>query len=826
MFTFTSRKFYDEFTGTGGGGVEYLNALQGDKITCVLKGYFFWAIENKKFIFDSATKTITLAYSPVNGLGQTIGFINAGFSVDDTFDVVGTSLNDGSYTIASIEEGIITTVEALVDEPANNASVYGTTLITNIDFLYDLIPNNSQKSDYVSATDKETLQKYSATGLDAAVATPVPMTIATKSYGWVTDIVTGEDGEGTVEGDGITDYKQKFIITHVFYMTRIWTKELINNFVSRTAPSEYNKGNHLKHICKVEGKFDQYNPLAQHIGSLFNQKGQSGWFNQMNNQGLPEYTLTSIQYQNDATAEYIDQVDASIETLVTISLYSRSGKFVQNTSKFILNHFLAPLNESVYVDTDTTLLENIRLDKKILTSDAAAVDGINFGTDYQSLKDIEVVWLNANNVVITFIVDYSSATKTILANRSADDRLYCFFVSCQDIAITTTKNIDRVNVIADFKALDYDNRETTIFGILDYFHCFNYPNYGVFEVNAPIGYQGDPSYVEIPFWIETNPVNDVTPTLEKISIDIVATKTDNTDFLIETKVFDIAQIRKLDDVQTIEIESSRGFILPSDSPWNRANIIRYEDGDSGTKICYLLQYGYVLRYEEWIKVVSQNTGFSIDVYKNIEDVVQAWKRYSTGNGWALQLRLSAQAKGYNNFITKFQAQRPFTILEEGDAPEDGNTFKSVLKYFNEDGVEVPGLLKDAVTRIVATFGGDPTIFPADMTAVNGYAFVDDEFGSIFTRRFASTDFDSEETSPFSTEDLPTLNGVISSIESANLRITEFYNRFEIDTWFTPDETTSPTNKLVQFRLGYNNASILLQESGSAIQQQDNFFILL
>ena len=824
-FVVTSRKFYDEFTGTGGLGVTYLNALQGDKITCEIEGYFYWALTNSKLTFSATDKSIRLSYSPMAQTSQT-SFITQGFTEGDTIEIVGSPSNDGTYTIDTISDSYITTIETLNTETAPSCSIYGTTLVTDIDFYYDLIPNNSTKFDFISATDKNTVQKYSATGLDSAVTTPAPMTIGTQSYGWVTDIVTGEDGEGFIEGVSNADYKQSFKITQVFYMTRMWTKELVQNFVNRIAPAEYEKGNHLKHICKIDGKYDKYNPIIPHTGQITQQKGQSGWFNQMNNQSLPEYSVLSVQYQNNATSEYIDEIDGSIVNLVTMSISSRSGKFLSSASQFILSHFLCPLSEADYVDTETTLLENIRLDKAIITSDSATINGINYGTDYQSIKDIAVVWESDSLATLTFKVDYSTATKTILENKSVDDRYYAFIVSCQDATISTTKNIDRVNVIADFKNADYDLRETANFELVDYIHCYTFPNYGVFESNNVSGFQGDPAYIEIPFRIETAVVQNTSPTLKTLKVEVVATKTDEDDFVLESKSFDTSLVRKLNNKQTINIENSRGFIYATDSPWNRADLIRDEANDSGTMSAYLLRYAFALRYEEWLEVVMANDGASYDIFKDIEDVVEAWKRYSTGYGWVLNLRMTAEVEGYNEFVTTYTTETTFDILEEVDPSQDGIVYATQIKYYNEDAEEIEGILKDAPTRIVARFGGDPTTFPTGMTEFNGYIFVDSSEGSIFTRRIASSDFDSETDSPFSVTDLPTLNGVVSEFESANLRLSVFGNRIELDTWYTPIIGATNVSSFAQSRLGHQQANILLQEDGYALQQEDNFFILL
>lgn len=823
MFVITDRTFYDEFTGTGGAGVKYLNALQGDKITCVIQGYFFWATENANVNFDSGTKTISLF-----GLskGTTYSFIRNGFTVGDSFVIVGSPSNNGTYTIAAVTDTVITTVEALITENGPSSSFYGTTRISDIDLLYDLISTNSQKSDFVSATDIGTVQKYSATGLNASVATPVSMSIATQSRAWVTDVLSGNYGEAIVEGAGIANHRQSFKITHVFYMTRMWTAELMNNFMNRTAPDEYKNGSCLKHVFRIDGKFNKYDPIVPHTGSVMDQKAATGWFNQSNTQGKQEYTIGSVQYQNNATSEYLYQLEGSIVNKVTIMINSASGKFVANTSKFIVNHFLCPSDQAAYIGTDTTLLQNIRLDKKMVTSDQAAVNGIGYGGNYQALKDITIVNFSAYQVVITFLIDYSAATKAILKSKAVTDRYYAFVISCQDIAITTTKNIDRVNVIADFNIADYDVREKDIFGLIDYFHSSTFPNARMFETNTIKGRQGDPGYIEIPFWVETAAVNNITPTLQTLSLQIVSTKADNDDFIIEEKIFDVSQIRKLNDIQTINVQDVRGFIYPEGSPWNMASVIRDPQNDSGTKIAYKILYGFVFRYEEWIQVVQAASGNSYAIFKDIENVVQAWKRYSTGFGWVLNMRLNAVMQGYSGLITNYTAKQQMTVLDDSDLPQGGPTLKVKMFYFTMDGVNVDGVMKYEPTRIVAKFYGEVGVMPAGMNVFVAFMSIADEFGNIFTRRICTTEFNSESDSPFSTADLPILQNVLSEEKSDNLRLSKFTNRVEVDTIYTPDLNVDQGTKNIQVRMSYTPNHILLQQNGYPVNQQNNQNILI
>lgn len=824
MFIVTSRKFYDVWTAGGGGGVDYLNACQGDKVKCVIEGYFYWASINRHVIFDNASKTITL-YSPDTGQNDSLSFITDGFKLGDTFAVTGSVSNNTNFTIASITDRVITTVVAPVSEDSGATNLYGTTKITALDYYYNLIENSAQ-IDFDSKTDIGTQQKYTIGGLDASVPGAIYFNIGTDSFGWVTDgYAAGVSTETFIEAVSIAAYKQSFRITQIFRQTVMWTKDVQSNFQNKIIPNNFLNGKALRHICKIDGKFDYNTPVVAHTGSITT-NGAGSWYNQSSIQTRRGYSIDSITYQNYATSEFLDQLQGDIVNLVTMIVKSKDGEFAANTSKFLISHFQCPTIDSEYINTNTNLLENIKYDEAFATSDQAAINGINYGTDYQSITNVQVVNFSVSQVVITFRINYSTAIKTYLKNKAINDRFYFIGVECQDILIATTKGVDRINLIADFNDADYDVREPNNFGLVDYIHSYFYPNWGVFENNTVKGYEGEPSYVEIPFWVETAVVNGITPTIQNIELQIVSTKAGQNDFVIESKFFNLSTIRKLNNKQTVNIIDFRNFILAEDSPWNRADIIRNPDGDNGTKISYMLRYGFVLRYEDWIEVVQSAVGNTYDIFKDVETVVHAWKRFNTGNGWVMKLRLNSQIKGYSGFVTNFTTDTSFTILDSTDAPEDGNNFKVLIQYFTVDGIEIDGILKDAPTRLVGNFICGPTIFPANKTVLNGFCFVDDIAGSIFSRRLASTDIASESDSPFSIDTLPVLSNYISQQVENNLRMTIFQNRIIFDTLYTPIENDKSSNKLVWFKLGYNNLNILLQENGSAILQENGDYILL
>src|SRR3989304_894004 len=120
----TERIFTDEFTGAGGGGVSYLNGGVLGKMTAQIDFYTYLARIDMSLIFNAAEKTITNNNPNDNStfLGDSLGQFN-GFREGMTLTVEDTVSNNGSFTIASVTERVITVVEALVNETIDPASL-------------------------------------------------------------------------------------------------------------------------------------------------------------------------------------------------------------------------------------------------------------------------------------------------------------------------------------------------------------------------------------------------------------------------------------------------------------------------------------------------------------------------------------------------------------------------------------------------------------------------------------------------------------------------------------------------------------------------------
>jgi len=778
----TSKTFFDEFTGDvsididgdavpdNGGGVGYVNDPVLSKVKAQLDFYSFLSTEGKTLTFDSATKTITNTNET-----DTSSFLNdgsqlgKGFKVGMTIAIEGTVSNNATRTINAVTARVITVVEAIINETALTASIFDDTPITALDLYYNLIENKLPES-YLSLTDRDAIQRFTVDGINASVTgTTKNMMVSSSSFGWVTNTltnpVTGSTSEVTIVGMGITAHKQKFRIKQIFHVAPFFVREQLANFQDRFPPEYFKDEKALKYICRIDTKFSFTNPDIPHTGSSTDVNGLTCWFDQNNIKSKPEYFVDTVAYEEDITALPLSRLDLNKTNKVTVTLKSRSAKF--NASTIVCLDFLyLPLGEDDYINTpDTTLRQNLMNDRKLIVPIFGVVNGEYFGTDYQILTAITTTLINASTLEIEFTVAFSTYLKNILKARSSDNRNYAISITTQDKLITSTIQTDRVAVLCDVDNMDWDQDDVTLLEAVDTFRNYHYPNVDSEPKNNVAGYEGDLIYTEFPFRLQTLP-SGTTATLKLVAMQIVAVKTGKTDFILEEKQFDVSQVRKLENVQTINIEETRNFTYINDEhlEYNKIKLERKDLYDVGTKKGFLFSYPFVLRYEFWNQVILLVEGARYNVFENVEKVTNEWSNYADA-GWALKLRFFADVEGYDGHVTHMVAEKSITAQKLGRQafyPGDSTPIFTVeVFYYDESGVlightdstnvEGGSIVIGGRTRIVAKFTGNPT--PPTGSTTYGYIFADlENEGGINLRRFASSEIVSESDSPWTATD--------------------------------------------------------------------------
>jgi len=133
------------------GSTDYLLGNVLNKVTATINisvGWFAFAATDNEFLFAPTSGYPTPAQVITSESSSFADFKNG-----DTFTVTGTTSNNGTYTITNvISEYEIRTASTLVNETSTTAELVGTTDITALNLLYNLVENSSSE-DYVSAID-------------------------------------------------------------------------------------------------------------------------------------------------------------------------------------------------------------------------------------------------------------------------------------------------------------------------------------------------------------------------------------------------------------------------------------------------------------------------------------------------------------------------------------------------------------------------------------------------------------------------------------------------------------------------------------------------
>ncbi len=756
----TSQRIYNQWTGTGGGGTTFLNQGVTSRIDVEIDFYISWNLTEARLAFDSAG-TIAMLNEY-----DTRTFTDEGFQVDDTITVVNSPSNDGDFTITAISEDgrTITVAEAVTTENGESVDIHGTTPITVVD-LYDNFIENSAPETYVSPVDPNTKNRLTAIDVDATeVLHETNFRARTKYKSWINfdidNYTTGESSDCTIIGAGITDYKQMFTINKRMYVTPLYTIDQLFNFDENVAPDYYTGENSLKYIFRIEGRYTDGTPTADHYGSLTTAKGSGGWFDEANNGRLPEYYVSAIAY--GLGGDVYDSLSVEGNTEVTITFKSRSGIFTNTSAtKMRLIFYVCPDSESDYqLTTDTTLLDNFNLDRVFSYVGAPAVNGSRYGTSRQAITAATFTYVDANTVTVEFTFTGGSDLVDYWQGKEDNQRKYVIALSSEGSTVTTTKGTISNVARADFNSAFWDKDDSTLFDFVGSgIEAFEYPDEDTYGVGSIEGFEGDWWMTRCRFKVYNDPDADGnTPTVKQVKVQVIAYKTDNDDFVLEEKLIDCSSFRKIDDVQQLSVSDSRGFISYDDDVRNEVTLARYATGDTATMAAYELNYPLILRYEDWINAIdsqrlnADGVNTVPDVAKGIQDVTMKWANYSGINGWALKFKLTWIITGTDGHDNEFYSSIPIEVNTATQiiwSGVSGSPTQS-LQYFDEDETEeINCLVRNGVTLVRCTWTGD---FPDQPTSSGYYGCmlaVKTTSGTIFDQRFASTEVDSEEDSPWS-----------------------------------------------------------------------------
>ena len=607
-----SRKIYDKLRPSTEVGWS-LFAI-GEPLTIEIEFEVFtyktFTTNSKLFFGDVATNNqyaLSNNSGKLSGLnvGDTIRVVDSGSSFDETMtilSVVSNNLVITDYDFGSSFTGY------------DGAIIYNVTPITGVGMPYNFVENN-EASNFISKVDG-TYQKLWAQGLSASVTTPVAMNFD--------GALTYQIGSATIEGVSwdLSTGRQRFKIIHETVVTPYFLSAQLTDLSNGIAPQYFGSGRCLKHIYQIDAYGVYSNPNSvQSVVCPF-EIGNSGWFDEVFNGGLKDYTIENVVIKDSLGATITNLENTNTTQTIEFDIHSSAGHWTTTTDLEIAFGKL-PNNQSEYQNNGELFERNFLFTNTKLDTSGTGVAPSTFGETYQTISEISATITDANNIHVVITFQFGDDAIGCF-NLSAQPK-YLFWATISNPTLTTAATQNKQAISSGIKTLV----STTLTNVVQYTKKFirHYEDVNDSGVSGDVDtFKNDECVMYSSAFLQPL-IYPLTTIYKQIKSQIIAKKTDGTEFVIEDYTI-IPQSTFSGAYQLINYSSSRVFQIPTTEPRDNFIISNcYADGD---KIRFDITHGFMIRWEDWIQLIGANTDF-YDITEPNNGLNQDWFRYQNAN---------------------------------------------------------------------------------------------------------------------------------------------------------------------------------------------------
>jgi hypothetical protein len=488
---------------------------------------------------------------------------------------------------------------------------------TQVEFTYCEILNTLVFSPTLNSLLDGSQTKFTASGLDASVTSPITMTATNPKSG--SNIVSI-----TIEGDGTdpatVDGKNTYILKMVHTIGGVYQTPL-------TKPSWYNGSQCLSDTYQ----FIFQSGLSIQSSSLedvnVQVSGNTGWFNEILNGGANPYTISALTYK-DSLGALVDSIQLNATTKINFTI-NGSG-FDTTDTKFNFGLVSTPSDRTAYASNGFTDLANLVANTlgvaQVYSHSAspivATVAGYTApfgGTIDVTSRHFEVV--SATQIDVEIIVSPDSLVRTYIESFLSGDRTFGFWVTVVPDNTTTTNT--RINLLTTDQFLE---PEIVVEPIKTDSLAKIYPREKDYYTDPSTANDNnlvveDDAHAAIRFTQETDDViTQVTMGVELyvISTGVAIHTVDST--TINTAASPIS----LDGTQEINSITNRPFITYADGDKNKQiTLRRLTSLDSGVNRGYEFIYPFRMRWEWWLSNPTLPTAF-YDATEPLDNLNNEW----------------------------------------------------------------------------------------------------------------------------------------------------------------------------------------------------------
>ncbi|MHA2030618.1 MAG: hypothetical protein ACW99Q_14620, partial [Candidatus Kariarchaeaceae archaeon] len=534
-------------------------------------------------------------------------FIDDGFAVGETFAIqygFGLSGESGAGTISAISEDgftIFSNVGSLTNgnyDATVECLIAGTSALDQAIYRFGLIENEESFNTFSKLTGDD--QKYYVE--DLALNSPIFGEISGNIKGWASaneavsitkradsniPINRGPDFSG-VGGGVIQNSVLNYTIRHTFPILPYYTVGQLQNIKDLVAPDFLAGNNSIKHVFEATFKrniSDEENNKQVRFQSL---DGSTGFFNENFNGLQSQYSVTSVNYFDNASGLPNPSLLVEGVTKVTTVINSADGTFTGAT-RVIAVHSYLPLDEDEYLESQDFFDENF------------AFQGSIDGGGGSIVTSVIPTVLNPNELQVDILVNVGGVKPELTAESN-----YLLALIVQD-ETQPQSNSDRTTLLLDVNVYDKNP---------------DVPDLLFVESEALFSWVDDTAgagFDDFQGWIEDSILSkfefkldraDKNAVLNSFSYKIVAWNT-NTDeyFEIQSVPFNISNqiIETGTNDQFIDIDISRGLAVGN----NAFNVVKLETSATRTGDFrhYTGEITTKIDWQEWLALPDADTVF-------------------------------------------------------------------------------------------------------------------------------------------------------------------------------------------------------------------------
>lgn len=706
-------------------------------------------------------------------------------SPDDTVIEVGASINnpnDDDY----IGENILFPTNRQEDYQSGYYKVYifADADFTSLDFFYNMVANSEKNNQNLNSLIDGTQARFNFDELDPSDSTPFDLTqLNYKSGSSIKSVKViaqpngaNPSGKYNIPGTSLPDIDgaasgqvvqpgQVISLFKVEIIHKIWgIEEDINGIENEEVPEWF-----LDTECLTDlAQFRLFQTVAnQNVfiesnlqSSLIAVDGNTGYRGEVYNGNPTNKSIESVNYYN-VLGTPIEKLDYGNDTRVDViinnpdhdanTVYQFNFQYLPNNSEQYYNKLTSYMNNTI----QNTPLKSNDFDGADLTGlfKEGSPYGLFTGEEHPSgarmdLNEFQVIDIGGGQVLCRFKLIPNNEFYSYIEDQVEDNRRFVIDINVNQ-STDTINTSDSVNLMVagsmGFEALPLGEYP----GMTNLFNELPVPP----DTNGAslcVGFPEDLWMANVFF--DQDVTSGITFKSIQPTIELYNTVTgqdielDSVNINLENQVIDGL------GVQQNYVYGSRGFLTIPTHDKNYANVVRVPASDSPPNYKNNLQFGFRIRYEDWIKRLNIPTDL-FDVNEPNDGLNNYW-HWLEQNDWVVQLAIylnvdrAGEIGTYKNTFP-MEMRDYFEVLDITPTCRHYNNSDNSSLYIGVDsdtGLDVNTILSDEITRIEQDYTLNMGIFPASgiYAEVNLEVWEGGGYKSMWT---LSTEYEGENTNP-------------------------------------------------------------------------------